>query len=225
MRPDLALTTEESCVGTLRRIGIIAIPATFLLAGIGMLWLLAVENASGSFYEQIQSNGRDWVGAHLVLLASVFFMLPAALTMRSAIDHRLAAMMGTAMVLVIAPTTILLAGQYAIDFLVPIIVQIGGEALDVHRQLFQTPLVNTLFYGLPNLVFVALMVLSVSVVWGGILPRLAGGMLLVNWLVVLLGNLVHPALQRSAILLLAISFLPLTRALWSGRNTDADAGR
>ena len=38
---------------TIRRMGILAIPGTFLLSGAGMLWLLAVENAPGNFFQQV----------------------------------------------------------------------------------------------------------------------------------------------------------------------------
>ena len=57
---------------TLKRIGIIAIPFTFLFAGIGMLLLLRVENAEGTFYQQIQSNEIDWLVAHIILLIQHF---------------------------------------------------------------------------------------------------------------------------------------------------------
>ena len=199
---------------TLTRIGIIAIPLTFLFAGIGMLLLLKVENADGTFYQQIQSNEIDWFIAHIILLVSTLLILPAALSLRSTINNEKAQILGTIMVLVIAPSSMLLAGQYAIDFVVPLMVQTGGDALKVHQLLSTTPLINLLFYGIPNLVFLALMLLTISLIWSRVLTRLPATLLIINWLVVLIGNLVHPAFQRVAILFLAISYMPLVLKMW-----------
>ena len=78
----------------------------------------------------------------------------------------------------------------------------------MHGLLFDTPLLNTLFYGLPNLVFLAFMLLSIAVVWSGALPRVMATLLLIDWAAVLLGNLVHPIVQRVAIIMLGVIFLP-----------------
>lgn len=203
---------------TLSRIGIAAIPNTFLFAGIGMLLLLRVESADGTSYQQIQSNETDWLVAHIMLLVSAMFILPAALSLRSAIYHEGAGILGTLMVFVIAPSAMLLAGQYAIDFVVPLMVQVGGDALKVHGLLSAAPLINLLFYALPNLVFLALMLLSVALVWSRVLTRLPAVLLIVNWLAVLLGNLVHPAFQRVAILLLTVSYMPFVLKMWRAHS-------
>jgi len=203
----------------LKRLGLISIPTTFILAGAGMLLMRRVETAAGSIYEQIASHGQDWLAAHVILLASTMLLLPAALTLRSAIHKRGADLLGSAMILVIAPTALLLAGQYAIDFVTPVIVEVGGEALEVKARLADSTLVSVLFYGLPNLVFLALMILTFAVIWSGVLPRLYASLLVLNWLAVLLGNLVHPVFQRIAILMLALSYLPLVIRMWRDRST------
>lgn len=199
---------------TIHRLGIFAIPACFVCAGAGMLLLLTVEYAAGNFYQQVRSQQALWIYSHIILLISTVLLLPAALSIRSAIIRPAAGILGTAMVVIIAPTAILLAGQYAIDFVVPLMIQVGGDALKVHRLLSANPLVNNLFYNLPNLVFLALMILSIALVWSRALARIPAAILIINWLAVILGNLIHPAFQRSAILLLAASYMPLVLQLW-----------
>jgi hypothetical protein len=179
-----------------------------------MLWLWVVERADSGFFESVRVNEAAWIGAHMVLLISTILLLPAAISIRSAVHNRAAGAIGTLMVVVIAPTSILLAGQYAIDFVVPLMIEVGGDALKVHGQLYASRHVHILFYGLPNLAFLALMVLSIALVWSGPLGRLSASLLMVNWLAVLLGNLIHPLFQRFAILLLAVSFMPFVLRVW-----------
>ena len=198
----------------INRIGIIAIPITFFLAGNGMLLLLRVETARLPFIQQSTYYETEWFVSHIILLLSTMCILPAALSLQSVINLPRPKILGTIMVIVIAPTSILLAGQYAIDFVVPLMVRVGGDALKVHGLLSTTSLIDILFYGLPNLVFLALMLLTIAVVWSKVLTRLPAILLIFNWLVVLLGNLVHPGFQRVAILFLALSYMPLVKRMW-----------
>lgn len=199
----------------LRRLGLLSIPLTFGLAGMGMLWLLRVEQASGSFFEQLGQQRSDWVGAHLLLLLSTVFITPAALSIRLVLKPKVVGLLATVLVIVVAFTSVLLAGQYAIDFVMPLLPDIGGEALQVHSLLFKTPLIDTLFYKLPNLVFLALFLLSCTLLGVRNIPWSARAILMVNWLMVLLGNLIHPVFQRVALVLLAFSFLPLVYLYWN----------
>jgi hypothetical protein len=204
---------------TLHRIALLCLPVSFLLAGSGMLWLYVVESAPGTFFQQLASQESTWLGAHVVLVFSCVLMLPAALAMRSAIRGRICAGVASVMVCLVAPTATLLAGQYAIDFAVAMMVRVGGDALTAHGLLFDEPLINVLFYGLPNLLFLALLVESVALVCDKALPRWPSVALMLLWTAVLLGNLVHPLFQRSAILLLTIAYLPVVSRYWSGRHT------
>lgn len=209
---------------TIRRMGILAIPGTFLLSGAGMLWLLAVENAPGNFFQQVLTRESAWLGAHLLLLLGTILLLPAALTMRSAIMDKKSGLVATLLILIIAPTAMLLGGQYAIDFVVPLIAKVGGEATKVHALLSLSPFVDLLFYKLPNLVFLAMMLLSFLLVWRGPLSGWQAALIVINWFAVLLANLVHPAFQRGAILSLAISFIPLTIKMWQNGEKSANRG-
>jgi hypothetical protein len=206
----------------MKRLGIISTPLAFVLAGSGMLLLRRVETAPGDVYEQIASRGQDWLLAHVILLASTVFLVPAALAIRTAIRGRGLGYLGTAMLVVIAPTAILLAGQYAIDFITPTLVDVGGEALVAKDRLGDSALIGTLFYGLPNLVFLALMILSLAAVWSGTTSRTRAVLLTINWLAVLLGNLVHPVFQRIAIMLLGVSTLPLVTWMWRPHPSEQE---
>lgn len=207
---------------TLRRLGLVSIPLTFSLAGIGMLWLLQVEQAPGSFFEQLGQHRTNWLGAHLLLLLSTVFLVPAALSIRLALRSKLVGALGTALIIIIALTTILLAGQYAIDFVMPLLIEVGGDALQVHGLLFKTPVIDRLFYKLPNLVFLALFLLSCTLLGLKNIPWSVRTILLVNWLLVLLGNLIHPVFQRVAIVLLAFSFLPFVYMYWNESAQDVE---
>ena len=56
---------------------------------------------------------------------------------------------------------VLLSGQYAIGFINPIIAEVGGNALLVHKLILNDNPINILFYKLPNFVFIALMLLTI----------------------------------------------------------------
>ena len=201
-------------MGFLQRLAILSIPATYLVAGMGMLLLLTVKNAEGTFFERIQSHESEWIIAHIVLLFSTVFIIPGAIALRGMIHHRWASILGDACAVVLVPSTLLLAGQYAIDFVMPLIAEVGGDAYEVHGLLFDTALINTLFYGLPNLVFLALFLLTIALIWCNAVPKSIAIILLVNWTAVILGNLVDPLFQRLALLLLAFSFLPVVISSW-----------
>ena len=206
---------------TLRRIGLLSIPLTFVLAGVGMIWLLNVENAPGDFYQRLVSNRNDWIGSHVILLMSTVFLLPAALSIRLTLKHRIVGAIATGLVILIGLTSVLLSGQYAIDFVMPLLVDVGGDALKVHGLLFKTTLIDSLFYKLPNLVFLALFLLTCTLFWNKRIPLKITVILLVNWLLVLTGNLIHPLFQRIAILLLAFSFVPFIYVFWKKGKQNA----
>ena len=202
---------------TLRKLSLLSIPFAFLLAGIGVIWLLSVKNAPGSFFERIANNKEDWIGAHVVLLFSTAFLLPAAVGIRQGINHKIAGFFATAFVVVVTCTSILLAGQYAIDFVMPLLAEAGGEALEVHELLFQSSLIKMLFYDLPNLAILALFLLSCTLFWSKEVPKKYFIILMINWIVVITGNLIDPWVQRMAILCLAFSFIPFVRLFWDNR--------
>lgn len=199
---------------TLNKIGLISIPLTFMLAGIGMIWLYKFDSIPSRFFEKLISNRYDWLGAHIILLASTIFLLPAAINIRLFVTHKIVGIIATTLTITIAVTNILLAGQYAIDFIMPILADIGGSALKVHSKMFENALIDSLFYKLPNLVFLALFLLTCTLFWSKKVPSKIMIILVIHWLFVLTGNLIHPLFQRIAILLLAFSFIPVVYQFW-----------
>ncbi len=204
----------------LYKIALLSVPFLFISAGSGMLWLNSFEQTPGSFFEQLTTNGTDWVGAHIILLFSTILLVPAALAIRSFIEKGRGSLVADLQVIIVGLTATLLAGQYAIDFVMPLLAEVGGEALEVHRLLYSTSTIDTLFYKLPNLVFLALMVLTFIMLWSAKVPRVWAIILIVNWLAVLLGNLVHPVFQRVAIFLLGLSYGPLIWHFWNPTSTS-----
>ena len=119
----------------LNLIGIICIPVSLLVSGIGMLWLTKFSSAEGGFYDRLLSHTTDWVGSHLVLLVSTCMLIPAAISISSAVEHKKGSMLASVGTSLVCVTSLLLAGQYAIDLVMPLIARAGGSALDVHREL------------------------------------------------------------------------------------------
>lgn len=199
---------------TLQKIGLISIPLSFILAGIGMIWLLKFDNAQGHFFDKLISNRNDWFGAHVILLLSTVFLFPAAVSIRLTLKGKTVGKIATSLVVIIALTSVLLAGQYAIDFVMPLLADAKGEALQVHGMLYNTLLIDTLFYKLPNMVFLALFLLTCTLFWNKNIPKKINIILLINWLFVLIGNLIDPLFQRVAIISLAFSFIPYVLFFW-----------
>ena len=198
---------------SLGTISIWCIPVSFLLAGTGMLILLKVVNAEGDFYTRIQSQSGAWILAHIVLLVGSVTLLPAAIGLRSLIEGRKPGLIATIMVPVIGASAILLAGQYAIDFLMPEIARLGGEARAIHQYLSNNELVNLLFYQLPNLSSLGLLVMSIVLMLDGRMPKMLIWVLSINWLIVILGNLVSTEVQRVALFCLGFTFFLVIRSI------------
>ena len=196
----------------LRNSAICSIPLCFFLAGAGMLLLLKVVNADGDFYTRIQNQSDAWNIAHMILLGSSMLLLPAAIGIHSLIAGKKQALISSILIPIIGISSILLGGQYAIDFLMPEVARIGGEAKGVHQFLSRNGLVQLLFYQLPNLSSLGLFILSMLLVWDGRLPKYLIWILIINWLVVILGNLFSTEIQRTALLILGVTYIPIIRS-------------
>ena len=154
-----------------------------------------------------------------MLLLSAVLLIPALIALRRVVGDARGALVADVWLIVAVPAAVLLGGQYAIDFIMPLIAEVGGEAHEVHRRFFTTEPLNTLFYSLPNLSTLGLLIMTVAVAWAGRVSRRYGGVLLAIWGVAILGGLVHPLVQRSALVALGVAFLPLGVRL----SRDADA--
>lgn len=121
---------EQNPLLFIQRLAIISIPATYLAAGIGMLISLVVNNADGDFFERIQNYEFEWIASHILLLIGTTFIIPGAIAMREMIDKRMACLLADVSLITIIPSTLLLSGQYAIDFVLPLIAKVGGDAYE-----------------------------------------------------------------------------------------------
>lgn len=212
----LGLRTPRHPLHGLSRACALALPSCFVLAGAGMLMQLPIERADVPFFTRLAIDPRWWIGSHIVLLASQMLMLPAAIALRREASTGRAGAVSTAALLVIAMGATLLGGQYAIDLVMPHLAAVGGPALEVHARLLGDPLIDGLFYGLPNLVFLAFMIAMMAAAAGGRWGRWRTLALVAVWLVVLLGNLLDPVVQRSGIILLAPVVWPVAVKQWRG---------
>jgi len=91
--------------------------------------------------------------------------------MRLTLHHKIVEAIATGLVVIIALTNVLLVGQYAIDFVMPLLAETGREAIQVHSLLNNTLLLDTLFYKLPNLVFLSLFLLICTLFWNKKISR------------------------------------------------------
>ena len=199
----------------LKRLGLISIVVTFLFAGIGMLLQHPVDNGPGNFYQNILENEFYWTLSHVILLFSVMAMLPAGAVMYQTLHKNGAKILGLIALLLLAPTSIFQAGQYAIDFVAPIAASIGGDAISAYNKIDQTMPASVLFYGLSNLSILMLMLLSICLVWNGSLDKKGSIILMLNWGLVLIGNLIDPMFQRVMIILLSVNFIPFVKNNWT----------
>jgi hypothetical protein len=190
-----------------------SIPLCFFCAGAGMLMLLKVVNAEGNFYTRIQSESSAWIIAHVILLMGSILLLPASIGIRSLITNRKPGYLANIMVPIVAISGALLSGQYAIDFLMPEIARLGGDAHEIHRFLSTDGLVSMLFYNLPELSSLGLLIMSIALVWDERIGKTLSYVLIINWLVVILGNLVAIEIQRIALFVLGITFFFIIRSL------------
>ena len=190
------------------------IPFSLVLTGMGMLWLTRFRFAEGGFYERLMTHSVDWIGSHAILLACTGMLLPAAVAVYRATCGNKGAWLATAGCWIIGVSAILLAGQYSIDFVMPIIARVGGDAHLVHQQLGQWPVTRVLFYELPELVVPGILLTHIALVRAGIIRPvgvLAGGTL---WLIVIAGNVLdYVLLARIAITLLGCALIPVAMRL------------
>ncbi len=189
------------------------LPLAFLTGGGGMLWLYRVRSAEGGFYTRLNEHASDWVGSHVVLLASAILIIPASIALARAVGPGRGSLLATIGLVVAIPGAVLLAGQYAIDFVMPIIAEVGGEAHTVHQRFFTTEPLNTFFYVLPDLASLALLVLTIGLLRSRKLGKGEAALLLAVWGLVIIGAAVHPLLQRGALAALGLAYLPTTRRL------------
>ncbi len=194
-------------------------PLAFFTAGTGMLWLYKFRTAPGSFYDRLINFEADWIGAHCFLFTSAILLIPAALALRSLVSTgRGSALAGTGLVLVMI-CSFFLAGQYAIDFVMPLIAKAGGAAHQVHQGLFETPLINILFYNLTDLCFVGLILLTAGVARAGIPGKVELSILGLLWALTLAANIFdYPLVGRSALFMLGFAMLPLAKRVATSRD-------
>ena len=93
-----------------------------------MLWLKKFSNAEGGFYDRLLSNATDCVGSHLMLLASTSMLIPAAISVRSAVKRERNSMLASVSTSLVCVASLLLASQYVIDLVMPLIARAGGSA-------------------------------------------------------------------------------------------------
>ena len=192
-------------------LGLISFPLLFLFSGIGMLWLLPVDTAP-NFFEQWRINAGRWNEAHIILLIGTMFMIPSSIAIRSKINDRLKSNIATLLVITVVLTVPLLIGQYAIDFVNPHLANAGADGANIYNSMQDDVLITTLFYGIPNLVFLALITLSFIWLLDSNVARSYRIVLAVNLVLVLVGNLIHPMFQRTMILCVSITLLPFLNA-------------
>lgn len=195
----------------INKLGLYSIIMTFFFAAIGMLLQLSVEAQAGSFFDKVKASEYIWNLSHVILLFSVTTMLPAGISLRSMVKGKKSEAIASTALILLAPTSIFLAGQYAIDFIAPISANIAGDAIKAYNSIDQSMPASILFYGLSNLSILMLMIITFALLANSSIDKRFKYILYINWLFVLLGNLIDPLFQRLMILLLSLSYIPLIK--------------
>ena len=117
--------------------------------------------------------------------------------------------------------TVGLAGQYAIDFVMPILAQVGGEAHNVHRELMKDQVIQILFYEMPNFVFLGMMLNHAALFRAGSVDRIHFALIILIWITIIAGNILSfDFVARFAILALGLSLVPVAARIWPGGEKD-----
>ncbi len=182
-----------------------------------MLWLLRFDSVEGRFFERLQTHELDWIGAHILLFAGAVAFGPAVLAIVAAIDGRKGAWLAQSGAIVVFTTAPLLIGQYAIDFIMPKIAAIGGDALDVHRLLFSDPILKIAFYDVPDLLVIGLFMTHLGLFRSGMVSKWNIGMLVFCWAITIVASVSDLSfIARPGILGIGICLVPTSRRLMHG---------
>ena len=179
-----------------------------------MLWLYTTLDPNVDFYQRLITHRDAWVGSHIVLMISAVLFIPAVIALWRAVEGRRGTTLAGIGMLLAIPAMVLLAGQYAIDFVMPLVADAGEPAYPVHRALFTTTHINTLFYGVPELGPLGLLLMTVALALSGSQKPATLAVLGVLWIGVIGGNILdQPLAARSCLLLLGLAYLPVARQL------------
>ncbi|MDJ0657204.1 MAG: hypothetical protein QNJ40_23795 [Xanthomonadales bacterium] len=198
----------------IRLIWIGSLPLSFVTAGAGMLWLSTTLDPGVDFYQRLINHRDAWVGSHIVLMISAILLIPAAIALWTAVEGRRGTTLAGIGMLLAIPATVFLAGQYAIDFVMPLVAAAGEPAYPVHKALFSTAHIKTMFYGVPDLGPLGLLLMSVALALSGSQRPATLVALAVLWIGVIGGNILQqPLVARSCLLLLGFAYIPVARHL------------
>lgn len=191
------------------------LPAGFVFAGSGLLWLYYIRQQDGGFYERLVTYATDWNSAHILLLLSAAMIFPAALAIRQLVANKPGRALAEIAAVMALFGSFFLGGQYVIDFIMPLIARAGGEAITVHNEFFTDPWVNTMFYNLQDLASIALLLGTIALVWSKTIDLKYFGILLALWGAIIAGGIMDVALlSRPAFIGLGLAFIPLSRKLY-----------
>jgi len=191
------------------------LPATFIFGGSGLLWLYYFRLQDGGFYERLVTYATDWNSAHILLSLSAIMIFPAALVIRQLVRDKPGRVLTEITAVMALFGSFFLGGQYVIDFIMPLIARAGGEAITVHNQFFTDPWVNLMFYNLPDLAPISLLLGTIALFWSKTIDLKYFGVLLVLWVAIIAGGIIDlPLLARPAFIVLGLAYIPLSRKLY-----------
>ncbi len=195
------------------------LPGGFMFAGAGLLWLYYIRQQDGGFYERLVTYATDWNSAHILLLLSAIMIFPAALAVRQLVGKKNGRVLAEIAALLALVGSFLMGGQYAIDFIMPLIANAGGEAITVHDAFFTDPWVSLMFYSLQDLASLGLLLGPIALVWSKTIDLKYFGILLGLWVVIIAGGAMDiPLLARPGFIVLGIALIPLARKLYRELN-------
>lgn len=191
------------------------LPAAFIFAGSGLLWLYYFRLQDGGFYERLVTYATDWNSAHILLSLSAIMIFPAALAVRQLVGSKPGRVLAEIAAVMALFGGFFLGGQYVIDFIMPLIARAGGEAFTVHNEFFTDPWVNTMFYNLQDLGSISLLLGTIALFWSKTIDVKYFGILLVLWVAIIVGGIMDiPLLGRPAFIVLGLALIPVSRKLY-----------
>ena len=192
------------------------LPAGFIFAGGGLLWLYYIRQQDGGFYERLVNYAGDWNSAHILLLLSAIMIFPASLAIRQLVAGKKGQVLTEIACVMALFGSFFLAGQYTIDFIMPLIAKAGGEAITVHQGFYTDPWVNTMFYNLQDMASISLLLGTIALAWSKTINLKYFGILMVLWVVIIAGGIMDVSLiARPAFIVLGLAYIPVAKKLYS----------
>jgi hypothetical protein len=199
----------------------------FTLYAIGQIWLFITDRKEEEFYDVVTKHTGNWVNAHLVLMLSLLFMIPAYDAIRNHLSGSKHLYWADLNVFFTCIWVFVLFGQFTIDLCIVEIFTLPQEqAYAMLDKLQANYIIKALFYDNSKLFFLfkifdlamlAQISLGIAMIVSRKIPKWAWILFFVTLVLTTFSILIHPVygriIKRLSYALFSVSFLPVAISL------------